>query len=117
MRISVADPTVIRHTHTTIPSDGTFRFKALLQSEGLKGGMRVTIPAPIARGIVLFGGGQRWMKLNQGPWFKVEPRAANPKQTVVSIPLGARIALAPGVVVGVKVIVEDQPGPRWLDEE
>jgi len=94
-----------RPVRTVIPDDGVFRFEARAVREGLKDGLRVTVPAPVARGLLHLGVevGEVTVRVNGGPAFTGRLRRANGKQTVMALPREARVGVQDGDVVKLEV--------------
>jgi len=73
-----------RLVRTELPIDGEFRFKARARREGI--GMRITIPAPVARGLQAIGAGSAVRVQIEGVSFVAYLRTANSKQWVIGLP-------------------------------
>ncbi len=89
MHARMTKHSVPRRTHTVIPDDGIFRFKATPRAEGRHTGYRVTIPAPIARGLIQCHASRVLVRFHRpivGGWhsvvFEAVLRHSNAKQVV-----------------------------------
>jgi len=84
-----------RAVKTVLPEAGRFEFHAFVRREGSKGGLRITIPAPIARGMRHVGAGAgTWVRVCvQGSSFSAIVRSVNTRQLVVAIPLGIGVTV------------------------
>ena len=110
-----------RRTHTTLPDDGVFRFVVQIRMEGKHGGHRITIPAPIARGLAQVKASRVSVEMtglianqpDRGAFtidFVATLRHPNPRQTVVGVPAEAKATDGPfRVCEGLEVVVEMVP--------
>ena len=97
----------VRPVRTVIPDDSVFRFMARAVREGVKDGLRVTVPSPIARGLLHLGVevGEVTVRVNGGPAFTGRLRRASSKQTVLALPRENRGEVAAGQEVKLEVAV------------
>lgn len=94
-----------RLVRTIIPDDSIFRFAARTVREGTKDGLRVTVPAPIARGLLHLGVavGEVAVRVNSGPAFTGRMRRASSKQAVLALPRELRGQVAAGELIALEV--------------
>jgi len=96
-----------RLVETVIPADSIFRFTAPARSEGSreKGGLRVTLPRPVVRGLQHLGwaGFRLRARINGGASFIVRARHPNDLQSVISLPKEHRGQLAAGDPVALEL--------------
>jgi hypothetical protein len=94
---------------TVMPADSVFRFQARVCAEGRpeKGGLRVTLPRPVVRGLGHLGwsGLRLRARINGGPSFIARARHPNDMQSVISLPKEYRGELAAGEVVQLEVTI------------
>jgi hypothetical protein len=92
---------------TEIPTDGVFHFSAVARAEGglTKGGLRVTIPRPIVRGLEHLGWSGAWLRvrIGEGDAFMLRARHPRPVQAVLSLPRRRRGAVVAGEPVQLTV--------------
>jgi len=87
-----------RIVQTIIPSTGAFRVEAVVRAEG-NGGLRVTIPAPIVRGLMHLGWAGRWLYVRRDDAAWVAAVRPHPTAMMFALPKWCRGDVAAGDIV------------------
>jgi hypothetical protein len=111
-----------RIVQTVIPADAVFRCTAVARTEGKpeKGGLRVSVPAPVVRGLMHMGWGGKWLhvRLDGARWIAaVRP---HPTATMFALPKWCRGDIAAGDAVELELFDAERARCRstgFLDEE